>query len=224
MKTDKQIQQDVMDELLWEPSLNAAEIGVAVKDGIVTLSGAVDSYAKKSAAENVAKNVAGVKALAEDIEVKFSGSFKKNDSEIATAIMQALKWNSFVQDEKIKVKVDDGWVTLEGEVEWGFQIARIKSVINDLIGVRGISNLITVRPRVNMKEVKNQILAAFNRHANIDANLITIETVGNKVILTGKVRSLAEKRDAEKAVWSAPGVAIIENNLLVDYSEALASY
>lgn len=223
MKTDAQIQKDVMDELQWEPSLNATEIGVAVNNGIVTLSGTVNTYSKKTAAEKAAQRVAGVKAVAEDIEVKLPSSFVKNDTEIAESIVQTLKWNLLVQKEKIKINVDNGWVTLEGEVGWEFQKTSIRNSVENAVGVRGITNLLHVAPRVSMKDVKEKISAAFERHANIDAGRITIDTLGNKVVLTGKVRSLAEKRDAEYAAWAAPGVSQVENKLQVAYGEALAA-
>jgi osmotically-inducible protein OsmY len=224
MKSDYEIQKDVMEELRWEPGLYATEIGVAVKDGIVTLSGTVDSFAKKIAAERAATKVAGVKAVAEDIEVKIFSGLKKNDTEIAQAIANALKWNSSVNENKIKVKVDNGWVTLEGEVEWEFQKNSAKTAIENLLGVRGISNLIQVTPRAKMSEVKQKITAAFQRHASLDASKVHVETIVNKVILTGKVRSLAEKRDAEDAAWAAPGVTMVDNKIEVDYAEALVAY
>lgn len=224
MRTDFEIQKDVMDELKWDPSLYATEIGVAVKNGIVTLSGTVDSYLKKLAAEKAAAKVAGVKAIAEDVEVKVYSTLKKNDTEIAQAVTNALRWNSSVDEDKIKVKVDDGWVTLEGETEWEFQKNSAKVSVEDLLGVRGVSNLIKVKPRVNMTDVKQKISAALVRHANVDATRIHVDTEGSKVILTGKVRSLAEKKDAEDAAWAAPGVHNVENKIEVSYEEALVSY
>lgn len=224
MKTDFEIQKDVMDELKWEPSLYATEIGVAVKNGIVTLSGTVDSYSKKASAERAATKVSGVKAVAEDIEVKPFSSLKKNDTEIAQAVTNALKWNSSVNEEKVKVKVDDGWVTLEGDADWEFQRKSAKSCIENLTGVRGISNLIKLTPKVSMSEVKDKINKTFHRHADLDASHVNVITTGTKVILTGKVRSLVEKNDAEEAAWGAPGVTQVENNLEVNYVEALVNY
>ena len=223
MKTDYEIQKDVMEELRWEPILSATEIGVAAKNGIVTLSGTVDSYAKKLAAERAATKVAGVKAVAEDIEVKLFNTLRKSDTEVAQAVANALKWNSSVNDDKIKIKVDDGWVTLEGEAEWEFQKNSAKSSIENLVGVRGISNLIRVTPRIKMTEIKQKISAAFQRHASLDAGKIHVDTLGNKVILTGNVSSLAEKNDAEDAAWAAPGVTLVENKLDVNYLESLVA-
>lgn len=224
MKTDYEIQKDVMDELRWEPILSANEIGVAVKNGIVTLSGTVDTFSKKAAAERAASKVSGVKAVAEDLEVKLFNTLKKNDTEIAQAIMTALKWNSSVNEDKIMVKVDNGWVTLEGEAEWLFQKNSAKNSIENLVGVRGITNRIQLTPKVKMNEVKEKINAAFQRHASLDASHIHAGTIGNKVILTGTVRSLAEKNDAEDAAWAAPGVTMVENKLEVKYVESLVAF
>ena len=216
MKTDFEIQKDVMDELKYEPILNAAEIGVAVKNGIVTLSGTIDTHSKKIAAENAAKRVAGVKAVAEDIEVKLTTFGKKNDAEIAQTVVNALKWHSAMQDHKIQVKVEDGWVTLEGNVEWEFQKNAARIMVENLSGIVGISNLIKITPKLSSKEIKQKISAAFHRSATIDSEKIYIESIGNKIILTGKVSSWAEKKDAENAAWAAPGVGSVENKLLID--------
>ena len=219
MKNDRQIQKDIMDELKWEPFLSSSEIGVAVKNGIVTLSGLVDSYSKKLAAENAAKKVSGVKAVAEDIQVGISPGYRKTDTEIAEAVLNALKWHSAVQEEKIKIKVEDGNVKLEGEVEWEYQRSNIRSSIENLSGVRSVVNLITIKPKTTPSEIQQQIRAAFQRSATIDAGKITAEVFGSKVILRGQVRSLAEKEDAGVAVWNAPGVITVENKLEVEAPE-----
>lgn len=213
MKTDNQIQSDVIDELKWEPTLNSSEIGVAVRNGIVTLSGQVDTYAKKLAAEKAAKKVSGVKAVAEDIQVGISPSYRKTDTEIAEAVLNALKWHTAVQHDQIKIKVEDGIVRLEGEVEWEFQKNNARLAIENLTGVRSVINLISVKPKVNPLELEQKIKAAFQRSASIDAGRIKIEVVGNKVILKGNVRSFAESEDAEDAAWAAPGVLTVENKL-----------
>lgn len=222
MKTDIEIQKDVMDELKWEPSVTASEIGVAVKNGIVTLSGTVDSYLKKLAAEAAAKRVAGVKAVAEDIEIKLTGTLKRNDTEIAQTVLNALRWNSAVDETKIQAKVEDGWVTLEGEVEWEYQKEQARKLVENLNGVRGITTMLKITPKVALKDVKQKIHGALHRSATVDANRISIEITGNKVILTGRVRSMAEKKDAEDAAWAAPGVTLVENKIDVGFAESLA--
>ncbi|WP_343523576.1 BON domain-containing protein [Pedobacter sp.] len=216
MRTDLQIQKDVMDEIKWQPTLNSSEIGVAVKDGVVTLSGQVDSYFKKSAAEKAAKKVIGVKAIAEDIQVGVSPSFKKTDAEIATAALNALKWNSAVQHERIKIKVENGVVRLDGEAEWDFQRTEAKKSIERLQGVIMVLNFITLKPRTIAADIQQKISAAFQRSASIDSKMVTAEIIGSKVILRGTVRSFAEKKDAESAAWAAPGVLSVENKLDVE--------
>ena len=216
MRTDSEIQKDVMDEFRWEALLNASEIGVAVKHGIVTLTGSVDTYTKKLAAENAAKNVVGVKAVAENIEVKLTSYGKRNDTEIAEAVINALKWHTAVKEDKVKIKVEDGWVSLEGEVEWEFQKTAARSTVENLSGVVGITNNIKIKPQVGATDLKKKISAAYHRNATIDAEKITLDVVGGKVTLRGKVRSYAEKKDAETAAWLAPGVDKVENNLEID--------
>jgi len=221
MKTDSQIQKDVMAQLNWEPILNASEIGVGVKEGIVTLSGIVDTYTKKIVAEKAAKKVSGVKAVALDIQVGVSLAFKKTDSEIAAMVIDALRLHTAVQEDRIKIKVEDGVVTLEGEVEWEYQRKAAVNAIENLPGVRNVLNYITVKPKVVASDIEKKINAAFHRSATIDAEKITVETIGSKVILKGTVRSMAEKEDAEDAVWAAPGAMTVENKLYVE-EEAFA--
>lgn len=215
MKTDLEIQKDVLEELVWDPFLSATEIGVTVKNGIVTLSGTVNNYSKKSAAERAAKKVAGVKAVAEDIEVILPSSSKRTDTDIAETVLNALKWHSALQEDKLKITVEDGVVTLEGEVEWEFQRNSARLMIENLTGVRGVINKIKISAKADPKEVKKMIMAAFHRNATVDAGRIRIEVRGDKAVLTGSVRSWTEKNDAEKAAWAAAGITTVENNLEV---------
>jgi osmotically-inducible protein OsmY len=215
MKTDAEIQKNVIEELKWQPSIKSTEIGVAVKNGVVTLSGMVDTYLEKKKAEKAALKVAGVKGVAEDIEINIGFNHKKTDSELAQGALDALKWNVLVPDDKIKVKVENGWITTEGTVEWNYEQLAVRDAVASIIGVKGISNLVKITPKVNPDEVKKKISAAFERSATIDAGNIHIENVGSKVTLAGIVSSYAERRDAESAAWNAPGVAMVENNLHV---------
>ncbi|HEY0666968.1 MAG TPA: BON domain-containing protein [Sphingobacteriaceae bacterium] len=219
MKTDLQIQKDVMDEIRWDPYLNSAEIGVAVKNGVVSLSGMVDSYSKKLFAEVAAKRVAGVKALAEDIQVGNSPSYRKTDAEIAEAVLNALKWHTAVQEDQIQIKVEDGNVRLEGEVDWAYQRDSANTAIQNLNGVRTVINMISIKSQATPFDIKQKISAAFQRSANLDAEKITIEVSDNQVILRGKVRSLAEKEDAESAAWAAPGITRVDNRLEIEETE-----
>lgn len=217
MKTDSKIKRDVQDELSWEPSIDESKIGVAVDDGVVTLSGEVDTYAKKMAAEKAAKRVYGVKAVAEDIIVKFPSSLQKTDTDIAKAAVNALKWHSSVPDENVMVKVENGWIYLSGEVKWPYQKESARKAIEDLTGVKGVSNSLNIKQNVQPHEVKNKIKEAFERSAVIDAKGITVSTEGHTVILSGKVHSIKEKEDAETAAYNAPGVFKVKNNLRVQY-------
>jgi osmotically-inducible protein OsmY len=219
MKTDLQIQKDVMDELKWEPFLNSSEIGVAVKDGIVTLSGIVDSYSKKLEAEKAVKRVAGVKAMAEDLQVGISPVFQKTDTEIAQAVLNALKWHSTIDETKLKIKVEDGCVKLEGEVDWEYQRTNAKYTIANLLGVRSVINLITVKARVTPETIEQKINAAFQRSATLDSSKITAFVNGSTVTLRGKVRSFSEVEDAEDAAWLAPGVLHVDNKLEIEEPE-----
>lgn len=216
MKSDTQIQKDVIDELRWDPSIRENEIGVSSKDGVVTLSGVVDSYAEKHAAEQAAQRVSGVKAIAEDLIVKLVPTSKRTDTDIAHAAVTALKWDIQVPDEKIKVKVDDGYITLTGEVEWKFQQDAAERAVRYLTGARGVVNLIKVMPKhVSKFEVGSKIKEALRRAAERDADRITVEAADGKVTLKGTVRSFAERSDAERAAWSAPGVSSVDDRIAI---------
>jgi len=219
MRTDEQIQQDIMAQLRWEPILNAAEIGVSVKKGIVTLSGEVDSYFKKVTAENAAKMISGVRAIADDIQIGVSPQHDTTDTEIAGAVAAALTAHRHVEERKIKVTVDKGIVTLEGSANWNFQKTAAAEVVKVLKGVRGINNHIFVKPAVPPDEVKKCIEDSLSRYATLDPDKIAVEVQNSKVILRGTVRSLSEGDDAEYAAWSAPGVTEVENLLMLDETE-----
>ena len=222
MKTDARIREDVIDQLAWEPDIDDRQIGVAVENGVVTLSGVVNNYTSKMAAEKAAKKVSGVKAVAEDIEVKYGDAFKKTDKEIAKACVDALAWNVSVPDNKIMVKVEDGWVYLTGEVKWDYQRNAAKKAIEDLLGVRYVSNNITLKQEVEPKDIKNKIKKAFERAADYDANRISVEVDGHSVTLKGTVRSWAEKEEARDTAYAMPGVYNVINKINVDYSRAYA--
>jgi osmotically-inducible protein OsmY len=216
MKTDTQLHRDVADELAWEPSITSSEIGIAVKDGVVTLSGFANSYAEKFAAKRAVERVRGVQAVADDLLVKLPISFKKSDTDIAHACVTALQWDIQVPDDKIKSVVEDGWVTLDGGVEWQFQRQAAERAVRNLSGVKGVTNRISVKPKAASSfEVSQKIRDALRRSAEDDAAKITVEAKDGRVTLRGKVRSYAEREDAERAAWAAPGVFVVDDRLAI---------
>jgi len=216
MKTDSKIQEDVIHELKWDPSVTHERIGVAVTNGIVTLSGSVPTYVEKSAAEKAAQRVAGVKAVVEKIEVRLSGLLKRDDQDIANAIINQFKWNVQVPAEMIKARVENGWVYLTGEVEWDYQRSAAEHCVRGLTGVKSVSNNITLKQKdIQATEVRARIEDALKREAVSEAKKIIVELSGTKVILKGNVHSFAEVKDAKWAAWSAPGVTTVDNQLQV---------
>lgn len=217
MKTDAKIKDDVLQELAWQLGVDKTDIGVIVKDGVVTLTGVVDSYSKKIAAEKAAKSVYGVKAIAEDIEVKYAMDKSKSDTDIAKAVIDAFKWNTLIPDEDIKIKVEDGWVYLSGEVKWAYQRTAAKNAVEKLIGVKGVVSNISIKQLVEPQAVKDRIMKAFERSADLEARNIHVDVDGHTVTLTGTVHSLNEKDEARKAAFYAPGVTKVENKLRIEY-------
>jgi osmotically-inducible protein OsmY len=215
MRDDVTLQRDVLDELEWEPSVDAAEIGITAHGGVVTLSGVVKSFIEKMTAERVAKRVQGVKAIANDIEVRLSNTFERNDSDIAQAAVDAIKWRSAIPGDQIKILVSKGWVTLEGTVEWQYQKDAAFEAVHHLVGVKGVTNLIATKPKVLASQVQSRIEAAFLRSAEVDAKKVQVETRDHTVTLRGNVHSWSERQEAERTAWSAPGVSRVDNMIAV---------
>jgi osmotically-inducible protein OsmY len=215
MKIDTDLRRDVLDELEWEPSIDAAEIGVASHKGVVTLTGDVKSYAEKLTAERVTKRVSGVKAIANDINVRLPGSAERTDADIAAVAVDALNWITSIPKGRVKVAVSKGWITLEGEVDWRYQKDAAFNAVHHLVGVKGVTNLISLKPSLSATEVKSRIEAAFRRSAELDAKAVRVETHNSKVRLRGDVHSWSERQEAERSAWAAPGVTQVENLIAI---------
>lgn len=217
MKNNAELQTDVQNAIKWEPLLHAAEIGVTAKDGVVSLTGTVDSYAKKMEAETAAKKVIGVKALVENIEIKFLSSFTKNDAEIAQEVLTALSANLSVPDDKVTVKVEHGWVTLEGDLHWNYQRQAAKSCVNYLSGVKGVTNNIKIKSESHDAIERKDVEDAIGRSWSVDDSDINVSVSGNTVTLTGTVNSWYQREEAERIAYNTPGIWFVNNDLEIDY-------
>lgn len=215
MNSDMQLKKHVEDELSWEPSVDAAAIGVGVKNAIVTLSGHVANFAEKHAAEKAVMRIHGVRALANELEVKLPADSGRADEDIARAVAFALAWNSSIPKDRVKIQVSHGMVTLEGTVDWHYQVVAAGFAVEHLLGVKGVINLVTVRTVPARTEVKSQIEAALKRNAEVDAQRIIVTVQGNRVVLSGTAESIAERVAAERAAWKAAGVGWVENDIVV---------
>jgi osmotically-inducible protein OsmY len=215
MKTDAQLQWDVLEELQAEPSIDATQIGVTVRGGVVTLTGHVPVYAQKFTAEEAARRVRGVKAVANDLEVRLSDGGRRSDTDIAAAVVSALQWDAAVPDERIQATVRDGWITLGGIVDWQFQKEAADCAVRPLIGARGVTNSILVKPRVQPADIAARMRAAIARSAVRGSQGIRVESHDGTAVLRGDVHSLAEREEAERVAWSVPGVSRVQNDLMV---------
>lgn len=217
-KSDEEIQRDVLAELKWDARVLPNEVGVSVKDGVVLLTGHVDSFYKKWAAEEAARSVRGVVAVANDLEVKLPASAERTDEDIARAAMNALESDTLLGSKNLQITVSNGWITVRGEVDWNYQKADAERLLRRLWGVKGVTNLITIKARPTPDEIKAKIEKALVRSAELDAQRISVEVQGSKAILKGKVRSWAEREEAERTAWVAPGITQVEDQLQVSYA------
>lgn len=213
--TDRDLQQHVQNSLDWDPSIDAADIGVSVTDGVVTLRGDVKTFFEKRAAERVATRVYGVKAVANDITVRLRDDHQRTDTELAQAAVTALKWNTRVPDDTITLSVSNGWITLQGQVDWEYQRAAAVKTVRDLVGVRGVTSSITLKPHVQVGDVKTKIEAALKRSAEVDARRIDVSVADSRVTLSGHVHSWHERSEARQAAWAAPGVKEVVDHISV---------
>ncbi len=217
MKSNEELQKDVMDAIKWEPLLKAAEIGVTAKDGVVTLSGIVNNYSKKAEAEHAAKNVSGVNAVVEKIEIKFDSNETKNDNILAEEIVTSLKSKWDIPDNKVKIKVENGWITLDGELHWNYQKQSAVRSINSISGITGITNNIIIKSEIHDGIEKKDIELALLRNWAIDDSDIKVSVEDNVVNLSGKVDSWYQKDEAGRIAWNAPGVSKVRNEIIVDF-------
>ena len=215
MKTNSELQRDILDELEYEPSVDPGDIGVSAKDGIVTLSGNAKSYAEKWSAVRATERVEGVRAVVDEVRVQLPSLYQRTDEDIARTVVNALKWDVFVPDQRIKVHVEQGAVILKGTVDHKYQQIAVENAIRNLAGIKAITNHIKVKPVISPWEVKSKIENAMRRAAEVDAQGIQIDVQGEKVVLRGKVHSSLERKEAERAAWSAPGVVEVEDNLVI---------
>jgi len=223
MKSNQELQTDVQNAIKWEPLLNAAEIGVTAKDGVVSLTGVGDSYAKKMEAENAAKKVIGVKALVEKIEVKLPSTWTKTNAEIANEVLAGLKSNWSVPNDKVTVKVEDGWVTLEGELPWNYQKDAAKNAVNYLTGVKGVTNNIKIKSETHDKIEQKDVENAIARSWSVDDSDINVSVSGTTVTLSGTVNSWHQRDEAGRIAWNTPGIWHVNNELAVDYYHVFAN-
>jgi osmotically-inducible protein OsmY len=214
--TDQSLKQTVVDELVWDPSVNEAHIGVTARSGVVTLTGHVGSYAEKHAAEQAAGRVSGVQAIADELEIRYLYAVGHGDEDIAKQALNVLSWDLAVPKEKVKVKIDKGWVTLSGDVDWYYQKNAAESDVRKLLGVMGVSNQIVIKPSVQASDVQKKIKAAFERNADVEAAKIIVATDGSKVTLSGQVDSYYQRTLAENTAWSAPGVTHVHDHITVN--------
>jgi len=219
MRADEDIQRDILEELKWDAQVQPNEVGVSVRNRVVTLTGWVDSFAKRWAAERAAHRVKGVVAVANDVEVRLPSKDQRTDPEIAAAVTRALEWDAYVSPEQVDVTVSHGWVHMRGEVDWDFQRRAAERAVRRLSGVRGVTNLITIRPPVtptpSPDQLKRRIEEALARSAETDAKNITVEAQGDTLVLKGRVRSWVEREEAERVAWSSPGVSTVHNRIEV---------
>lgn len=212
---DSTLKQDILDELEFQPEIDANDIGVTVENGVVTLTGHVPNYSQKLAVERAVGRLKGVKGIAQEIEVRYAGTHGTSDDEIAQRAVNTIKWNTMVPDDKVQVKVQDGWVTLTGALDWNYEKIGAEHAVRDLKGVRGVVNLIELRQRVLPKDVKKHIVSALHRNAAMEAEAIRVDVAGNKVTLAGKVKTWADREIAEEAAWATSGVTAVEDRLTV---------